>query len=273
MSFLKIDNREKDLIQYYEQKGVNIKKENLNIGDIQIINCEIENKKETLNEDENQNKDENKNENENKNEESNESILVLIERKTYDDLSTSIKDGRYKEQKNRILNAVHKNVRKIYVLEGNKNDFTLPKSVLEGTIINTMIRDNIHIFISKNIQDTFNFINNIHKNIDKYKTHILNDSQVIDTNNVLIHSIKKSNMNSETCFMNMLNGIPGISKKTSLVFVEKYKNINNMFHYFNFDLENNCELIIKELENMKVGSNQRKLGNKSASKIYDFLCK
>ena len=39
-----------------------------------------------------------------KNEDSNESILVLIERKTYDDLSTSIKDGRYKEQKNRILN-------------------------------------------------------------------------------------------------------------------------------------------------------------------------
>ena len=43
MSFLKIDNREKDLIQYYEQKGINIKKENLNVGDIQIINDESKN--------------------------------------------------------------------------------------------------------------------------------------------------------------------------------------------------------------------------------------
>jgi crossover junction endonuclease MUS81 len=263
MSFLKIDNREKDLIQYYEQKGINIKKENLNVGDIQIINDESKNEVNEVNEI-----------NEiNEINEVNEDILVLIERKTYDDLSTSIKDGRYKEQKNRILNAINKNVRKIYILEGNKKDFKLPKSVLEGTIINTMIRDNIHIFISKNIEDTFNFINNIHKNIDKYKTNILNDSQVIDTNNVLIHSIKKSNMNSETCFMNMLSGIPGISKKTALVFVEKYKNINNMFYYFNVDLQNNSELIIAELENMKVSSNQRKLGNKSASKIYDFLCK
>ena len=250
MNFIKIDNRENDLIQLYQEKKLNIIKENLDIGDIQIINENIIN-------------DENKKEN----------ILVLIERKTYDDLSTSIKDGRYKEQKNRILNAIDKNTRKIYIIEGNKKEFKLPNNILEGTIINTIVRDNIHIFISKNIHDTFNFINNIHKNIDKYKEYILNDLQIIDTNNVLIHTIKKSNMNSESCFINMLNGIPGISKKIALVFVKKYKNINNMFYYFNVDLQNNYELIIKDLENMKVGSNQRKLGNKSAIKIYDFLCK
>ena len=116
----KIDNRERDLIQSFTNNNIKIETQNLDIGDIQIIyiddNCMEHN-------------------------------LVIIERKTYDDLSTSIKDGRYKEQKNRILNSVSNNIRKVYLLEGNKNDFKLPTNVLEGTIINTIVRDNIHIFI------------------------------------------------------------------------------------------------------------------------------
>ena len=236
----KIDNRERDIIQKFDD---NIVKENLDIGDIQIIY-----------------KDNN-----------DEKLLVIIERKTYDDLSTSIKDGRYKEQKNRILNSISNNIRKIYLLEGNKNDFTLSKNVLDGTIMNTIIRDNIHIFISKNIDETIKFINNILRNIMKYKDNIINNQHNIETNNVLINTSKKSNMSSETCFINMMSGIPGISKKTSLKFIEKFKNINNMFNHFHKNLDNNRDLIISDLENMKVAENNRKLGNKNAVRIYDFL--
>ena len=236
----KIDNRERDLIQIIDFP---ICKDNLEIGDIQIIEQENEIEK----------------------------LLVLIERKSYKDLSSSIKDGRYKEQKNRILNSISNNIRKIYLLEGNKNDFTLSKNVLDGTIMNTIIRDNIHIFISKNIDETIKFINNILKNIMKYKDNIINNQHNIETNNVLINTSKKSNMSSETCFINMMSGIPGISKKTSLKFIEKFKNINNMFNHFHKNLDNNRDLIISDLENMKVAENNRKLGNKNAVRIYDFL--
>ena len=236
----KIDNRERDLIQKFDNTII---KENLDIGDIQIIYKDLEK----------------------------ENLLVIIERKTYDDLSTSIKDGRYKEQKNRILNSISNNIRKIYLLEGNKKDFTLSKNVLEGTINNTIIRDNIHIYISKNIDDTIKFINNILKNIDKYKDNIINNENNIETNNVLINTSKKSNMSSETCFVNMMSGIPGISKKTAVKFVDKFKNINNMFIHFHKNLDNNKDLIISDLENMKVAENNRKLGNKNAVKIYNFL--
>lgn len=236
----KIDNRERDIIQKFDN---NIIKENLDIGDIQIIYKDNDDEK----------------------------LLVIIERKTFDDLSTSIKDGRYKEQKNRILNSISNNIRKIYLLEGNKKDFTLSKNVLDGTIINTMIRDNIHIFFSKNIDETIQFINNILKNIIKYKDNIINNQNNVETNNVLINTSKKSNMSSETCFINMMSGIPGISKKTALKFVEKFKNINNMFNHFHKNLDSNRDLIISDLENMKVAENNRKLGNKNAMKIYDFL--
>ena len=240
----KIDNRERDLIQLFQNNNVAIQSYNLDIGDIQI-NYVDENNKDYL--------------------------LTIIERKTYDDLSTSIKDGRYKEQKNRILNSVPQNIRKIYLIEGNKNNFNLPQNILDGTITNTIIRDNIHIFISKNINDTYKFINNITKNIDKYKDNIINNKNNILTSDVLINSSKKSNMNSETCFINMMSGIPGISKKTSHFFVDKYKNINGMFEHFHINLNNNRDLIISDLENMKVAENKRKLGNKNAVRIYEFL--
>ena len=240
----KIDNRERDLIQSFTNNNIKIQTHNLDIGDIQIIYID---------------------------DSFMEHNLIVIERKTYDDLSTSIKDGRYKEQKNRILNSVSNNIRKIYLLEGNKNDFKLPETVLEGTIINTIVRDNIHIFISKNISDTIKFIKTIIKNIDKYKENIIKNINNIDTNDVLINTSKKSNMNSETCFINMMSGIPGISKKTSHFFIEKYKNINGMFEHFHINLNNNRELIVADLENMKVADNKRKLGNKNANRIYEFL--
>ena len=129
----KIDNRERDLIQIIDFP---ICKDNLEIGDIQIIEQENEIEK----------------------------LLVLIERKSYKDLSSSIKDGRYKEQKNRILHSIPSNIRKIYLLEGNAKEFKLPKSVLQGTILNTILRDNLHVYFTKNINETVEWIKMILNN-------------------------------------------------------------------------------------------------------------
>ena len=240
---LKVDNREKDLIQLLENQNVSFIKENLEIGDIQFLEKD----------------------------DTNNQLLVLIERKSYLDLSNSIKDGRYKEQKNRILNSIPQNVRKMYLLEGNVKDFKLKQSVLDGTILNTILRDNLHIYYSKNIEKTMEFILSIQKNIDKFKENIKNNNVDLNTSNSLIHVVKKKNMNSETCFLNMICGIPGISNKTGQVIVDKYKNIGNMMTFFNDNLNNKKDEIINELEFIKVGSNLRKLGSKHASNIYRFL--
>ena len=77
-------------------------------------------------------------------------ILIIIERKKYADLSASIKDGRYKEQKERLMHSTSYKVRKIYLLEGNNiKDFQFSLKTFESIIINTMIRDEIFIFNSK----------------------------------------------------------------------------------------------------------------------------
>ena len=82
-----IDNRERDLIKWFEdhndkynENKIQFSKENLDLGDIIF--------------------------------KKNGKMVILIERKTFSDLSSSIKDGRYKEQKNRILNSISPSIRK-----------------------------------------------------------------------------------------------------------------------------------------------------------------
>ena len=81
-----IDNREKSIIPLFQE--VEYETTNLDLGDFQIINPEGE-------------------------------IILIIERKTQADLLSSIKDGRHREQKLRLLNSSIPNI--AYLIEG-KND-------------------------------------------------------------------------------------------------------------------------------------------------------
>ena len=135
---LKIDNREKDVITLLEKTNdLKFIKENLDIGDFQFLDNE-------------------------------NNLKLVIERKTLNDLSKSIKDGRYKEQKNRLLHSIDSNTRKIYIIEGSdKRKFELPIKVYEGMIINTIIRDNIHIYNTKDVDDTIKFLKDTYSKISK----------------------------------------------------------------------------------------------------------
>ena len=117
---------------------------------------------------------------------------VIIERKTVSDLSASIKDGRYKEQKYRLLKEQKKGCRIIYLIEGDI--WAKPKykpETLYSVIINSMIRDGIFVYISKNIGDTISFMKKINVQMNKIKNDlikpnymsvgILNDTSHSDT--------------------------------------------------------------------------------------------
>ena len=140
-----IDNRERDLITWLEDYNdkinegkIQFSKENLDLGDIIF--------------------------------KKNGEIIILIERKTLGDLSSSIKDGRYKEQKIRILNSISPSVRKIYLIEGkDMKCFKLPHNTFNSIIIHTIIRDNIHVKRTDNLNGSGNFIIDINNRINKIK--------------------------------------------------------------------------------------------------------
>lgn len=241
---IKFDNREKDLIKILEDKGYNVTLENLDLGDIQFVDLTTK------------------------------EIIIIIERKTYSDLSASIKDGRYKEQKERMIHSIKKSIRKIVLLEGeNTSTFKLPINTLTGVIINTMIRDNIHIFMSKTKNTTIEFIENIILQLPKYyddlKKEIIS-GEIKEFNNNQNHNYKiskKENLTQEVCFRNMLSQIPGISINMASIFVDKYKNMATFI--IELKKEGDKENIIKLLGNEKYGT--RKIGNKTAEKIYNFV--
>ena len=98
-----IDNREKSLIKLLNENNEKYILFNLDIGDIQY--------------------------------KMNDELIYIIERKTVDDLGASINDGRYKEQKVRLLSNNKNNI--YYIIEGDINECkTLSKKSILGSIIN-----------------------------------------------------------------------------------------------------------------------------------------
>jgi crossover junction endonuclease MUS81 len=240
------DNREKEIIKKLNEKGYDVLCENLDIGDIQFLDLKTK------------------------------EVVIVIERKTLSDLSASIKDGRYKEQKNRMIHSLHESVRKIVLLEGtNLEDFSLSIGTLNSVIINTMIRDNIHIYWSKSYDDTIEFIENIILQLAKYyenlKKEIVYHEKKEANHDFSISVKKKENITPMICFRNMLCQIPGISLKISEILCNKYQNMNHFLETMKELTNNNQEEIIKMIGNEKYGTNNKRIGDKTAEKIYTFL--
>ena len=244
MYVTKIDNREKDLIKLLLEKGHDMTLENLDLGDIQFVDIDTK------------------------------EIIIIIERKTLSDLSASIKDGRYKEQKDRLIHSIKKSVRKIVLIEGTDiSKFDLPAKTLNSIIINTMIRDNIHIHLTKNLEDTLEFIENILLQIPKYYDSIRDEivSGVITpfNNENSCHIKKKDNITQNICFRNMLCNIQGVSPKIADIYVNKYKNMENFIT--SLKKEGDKATIIKILGNEKLGDNKRRIGDKIGEKMYYYI--
>ena len=243
---IKFDNREKDLIKILETKGYEVTLENLDLGDIQFVDLKSK------------------------------EIIIIIERKTYSDLSASIKDGRYKEQKERMIHSIKNSVRKIVLLEGNDiNTFTLSLKTFEGVIVNTLIRDNIHIYMSESKEHTIEFIENIiihlHKYYDDLKKEIIEGESKIFKNENNCKIVKKDNLTYDSCFRNMLAQIPGLSITMASVYTQKYKNMANFILQIKELGNNQKKEIIKILGNEKYGLNNRRIGDKVAEKIYNYI--
>lgn len=224
-----IDNRENSLIKLLQKHNFHFTSSNLDIGDIQYKH--------------------------------NNQLIYIIERKTINDLGASIKDGRYKEQKSRILS--HNNNNNVfYILEGNINYCeTLSTKAILGSIVNMLFRDQIKIIYSRDIQQTLDIIIQIKTKFDSNK---FISNQNITQNDYIscIKMNKKENLDKKTCHIIQLATIPGVSKNIATIILDKYQSIHNLIKLF----ESHDELLLSDLQLGK-----KKLGKVLSKKIYDFL--
>ena len=223
-----IDNIENDLIKLLNKNNYNFSTSNLDVGDIQY---KVDNE-----------------------------IVYIIERKTVNDLGASIKDGRYKEQKIRLLSNHKDNI--FYIIEGNINFCeTISTKAILGSIINMIFRDNIKIIYSKDLKQTEDIIIQIKEKFDSKKFD--NNKNNLKTDYISCIKVnKKENLDKKTCNIIQLATIPGVSKKTSTIILEKYIDLNQLIINF----KEKEKLLLKDLQ---IG--KKKLGKVLSKRIYDYL--
>lgn len=197
-----IDNRETKLFSIISERDLDIyndriiiKKEQLDLGDIHLIF------------------------NDNR---------YIYERKTVADLIASVKDGRYKEQKNRLLGLSQNNN---YIIEGDSiiaNKNLKNQKLLTSIYCNSIYRDKINVFFTNNIEDTATFIlllaTKIIEKPDNFNSTSNNNiSDFIDV--CKIKSKKNKNIDKDTCYLLQLSQIPGISKEIAKKIKEVYSTL------------------------------------------------
>ena len=204
----------------------------------------------------------------------------IYERKTVKDLLSSIKDGRYKEQKARLLKEKEKNANINYIIENDSitsNKDFINQKVLTSIYINSIYRDKINVFFTSNISDTVTFILLlVSKIIDKPENFIINPNNNNPNNDnpnndnkleyidvCKIKTKKNANIDKDTCYLLQLSQIPSISKEIAKKIKEVYPSLM---------------ILIKTIEDLKDKNKQIELltkidgiGNKKANIIIDYL--
>ncbi len=230
-----VDNRETNLFNNMKERDldkydIEITKQQLDIGDIHIIYNDIQ---------------------------------FIYERKTIADLLSSVKDGRYKEQKLRLMANNPNNIN--YIIEGTDiiaSNNSHNQQLLTSIYYNSIYRDKINIFFTKNINDTITLLLLIStKIIDKphnFSSNYQHSTDYID--NCKIKTKKCDNIDKETCYLLQLSQIPGISKQIAKNIKDIYPSLNILLKTLN-EAENPIELLVK-IPN---------IGQQKATKIIEFL--
>ena len=183
---------------------------------------------------------------------------ILIERKTIADFHASITDGRYKNQKLRLLEwRVQEEGRKniIYLFEEKPGD-NKDRSYW-GALVNMILRDNIGVIQCDGMVRTAQVIADIKKKLDEDKFDELEGGG----RNISLEGYAKGKYNTpKHCYLGQLSLIPGLSPAIAEKIAEKYPNMRALLDGMD----------VKELGNIRI-TEKRRLGDKLAEKIRSYI--
>jgi ERCC4-type nuclease len=197
---------------------------------------------------------------------SNEEDIVIMERKSLNDLAASIRDGRYNEQSFRLSQYPHHNHNIIYIIEGDLSKYNehrggITKKALNSAMMSIQYYKGFSIIRTMNIHETATFIYDFADKYDKekkpgfYSNKANNsDDSAVPTTALPLNDIRASNAPTSYCEVLkvkkeksdnitpdnigeiMLCSIPGISAKIAIAIMRKYKTIGDFLQ----DLETNA---------------------------------
>lgn len=182
-------------------KNIIIKKENLVVGDFQIGN-------------------------------------MIFERKTHQDMASSILDGRYQEQSNRLMDHARNNpqLKIIYIVEGNLdlyfNQHNIDKDKIMSCVMSLFYEKGFQVLLTKHVNETsdyllkfclkyytkFSFTQNGDGEQKQY------ESPVIISPMICLPKKKSSQIHKENIGILMLCNIPHISTHVAIQLLEPFGN-------------------------------------------------
>lgn len=189
-----------------------------------------------------------------------DNLLILIERKSINDLISSVKDNRYLEQSDRYNSLELSNSKIYYIIEGNIDNYdtnSIEYKTYYSCIFSLSYKKEFSIIISKNILDTINWIKQFIYRIVENK-----ESTSSKTNLIKKQIVNQSNINEY-----MLNVVPGIGLNTAKQILKIFDgNLNTMINKLKEDSEilNNIKISDKNIK-------ERKISKKVIENIKNYL--
>lgn len=186
---------------------------------------------------------------------------LIIERKTIRDFEASFLDGRYREQRGRILSFCQENkTQPIYLLEGSWSSATgrLQKSAILKLINRLTLHYQIPILHTESIHETYEVLVTL---VDQWKEDpksLQRTSELVKVSDG-IHIQKKVNAMDHRQFgISCLAQCSGVSIKMAEVLIDTFGSLKNVMNTTQ-----------RELEQIKIGT--RKIGPVVSKRLIDLL--
>lgn len=160
-------------------------------------------------------------------------LLLVFERKTVADLAASVKDGRYKEQKLRMMSTAPAH-RITYIIEGGRpimhNTNGMSSATYDGVVMNTMYRDGIHILFVDDVKETAQWICKLATRCHEHPEKLASKGGEEYHAQCKAKTRKIDNITPRTCYLLQLSQIPGVSKKIAEVICDTYPCMSRLLH-------------------------------------------
>ena len=186
---------------------------------------------------------------------------LIIERKTIADFEASFLDGRYREQRGRILSFCHENkTQPMYILEGTLSSSTgrLQQKAIMKLINRLIFHYQIPVYQTQSLHETAELVQTL---VEQWKDDPSSLQRVTELVKVTdgIHVQKKANASDPRFFaISCLTQCTGVSVKMAESLIDAFGSLKGVM-----------VASVKEIEQVKVGS--RKVGPVVSKRLSELL--
>lgn len=216
-------------------------------------------------------------------------LNYIVERKRMDDLSKSITDGRFREQKFRLKHCGLKYPSYLIEQYGSAKHYSVSEDKLKQAITNTQVIDGFDVKFTKDCKESIAYLTvmsrylesfystkTLHGTREAMKDQLTESSSDLDKSSETLYlfedfnksAIKSKVLTVREMFAKQLTQLPNMSSGKALAIVEKWSTPAKFYAAY----ESMSTKVSREqmLSSLKFGKSQRSIGPILSNKIYQY---